>query len=330
MRTSIFAALCGLCLTVVAGCGQDQGDRKPGGLRIAVIPKSTGADFWENVEQGAREAAAEAGVEMKWVGPLDENELDRQNMIIENMINLGVDGIALAPLNPKVMRESVEEAVEAGIPVVIFDSAVDGDAHTSFVATDNEGGGAMGAKHLIGLLGSEKKRVMVMRFIQGTASTENRAKGFIEAAKAAGLKLVADTHGETATVEGCKVPAANTLERFVSDGKLDVDGIFACNDRATLGVLAALEDLSKSGVEVNVKFIGFDFTAGLVDALQTGKIDALVVQDPRKMGYLAVKTLIDHLRGREVEEFIDTGLELATKERLEEDEALRKLVGADK
>ncbi|NQT13639.1 MAG: substrate-binding domain-containing protein, partial [Planctomycetes bacterium] len=129
--------------------------------------------------------------------------------------------------------------------------------------------------------------------------------------------------------EGCKVPAANTLERFVDNGKLELDGIFACNDRATLGMLAALEDLRKSGVEVNARFVGFDFTPRLVDSLQEGKLDALVVQDPRKMGYLAVKTLLTHLRGEEVEPFIDTGVDVATRERLETDEALRKLVGME-
>ncbi|MHC4399306.1 MAG: substrate-binding domain-containing protein, partial [Planctomycetota bacterium] len=171
---------------------------------------------------------------------------------------------------------------------------------------------------------------MVMRFVQGTASTENRAKGFIETAKAAGLDLVADTLADQATVEGCKTPAANTLERFVHDDKLDLDGVFACNDRATLGMLGALEDLRKSGVEVNVKFIGFDFTPGLVASLQSGSIDALVVQNPYKMGNLAVKTLVSHLRGEPVEPFIDTGVELATKERVEADETLRRLIGADR
>jgi ribose transport system substrate-binding protein len=326
----MLAALCGLWLLVVPGCGQRQGDDKPGKLEIAVIPKSTGEEFWETVEAGARAAAAELDVEMKWEGPLTENEIAEQNNIIENMINLDVDGIALAPLDRVAMRESVENAVEAGIPVVIFDSAVDGDAHTSFIATHNKGGGTLGAKHLIELLADRKRRVMVMRFIQGTASTENRAEGFIETVKNAGLELVKDTYAQTATVEGCKIPAANVLELLVRDEKLELDGIFACNDRATLGVLFALEDLSNSGVEVDVKFVGFDFNPELVDSLQAGRIDALVVQDPRKMGYLAVKTLVDHLRGQQVDEFIDTGVEVATNERLEKDQALRKLIGADK
>ncbi len=327
MRAFMFTVLCGLCLPVVVGCGQGQSDGESGRLVIAVIPKSTGAEFWETVEEGAREAAQELDVEMKWEGPLTETEIAEQKKIIENMVNLDVDGIALAPLNPVAMRKPVQRAVEAGIPVVIFDSAVDGDAHTSFVATNNKQGGVLGGKHLIELLGKKNRNVMVMRFIQGTASTEARAEGFLETVRAAGVTVLADPFGEDATVAGCKKTATNTLEGFVSGDKLQLDGVFACNDRASLGMLAALEDLRKSGVEVNAKFVGFDFTPRLVDSLQAGKLDALVVQNPRKMGYLAVKTLVNHLRGEKVESFIDTGVELVTRERLEDDQALRKLVG---
>lgn len=316
----------GACL-IASGCAREDTVGTADRLVIAVIPKSTGAEFWETVEQGARRAAKELDVEIKWQGPLIETEIAEQNKIIENMINLDVDGIALAPLNPKAMRKSVESAAAAGIPVVIFDSAVDGDAHVSFVATHNKGGGALGGEHLIELLGDRKGRVMVMRFIQGTASTENRAEGFLETVQAGGLEVVADTFAEQATVEGCKIPATNTLERFVREGELELDGIFACNDRATLGMLAALEDLRKSGVKVNAKFVGFDFTPRLVESLQAGKLDALVVQNPGRMGYLAVKTVVRHLRGAKVEKFIDTGVELVTRERLENEEAIRKLVG---
>jgi ribose transport system substrate-binding protein len=320
----------------LAGCGRQEpgAQQAPGGqadrLVVAVVPKSTGAEFWETVKEGVLQAAGELDVDVKWDGPLTETDIAEQNKIIENMINLGVDGIALAPLNHKAMRKSVESAVAAEIPVVIFDSAVDGDAHVSFVATHNKTGGALGGRRVIELLEGKPARVMVMRFIQGSASTEARAEGFLETVKAAGLKVLADPYAEQATVEGCKVPAANTLERFVTGGRLELDGIFACNDRATLGMLAALEDLRKSGVEVNVKFVGFDFNPRLVESLQAGKLDALVVQNPRRMGYLAVKTLVDHLRGQRVETFIDTGVELATKERLETDAELRKLVGLDK
>jgi len=298
-------------------------------LVIAVIPKSTGGEFWETVEAGARKAAADLDVDIKWEGTLTETEIAEQNKIIENMVNLGVDGMALAPLNQMAMRKPVRNVVDAGIPVVIFDSAVDGDAHVSFVATHNKRGGSLGAQHLVKLMGDKKGPVMVMRFVQGTGSCEARAKGFIETVEAAGLEVVADPYPEDGTAAGCIKTASNTLEGFVKDGRLTIDGIFACNDRATVGMLATLEDLRKSGIQVDAKFVGFDFNPKLIDSLQNGKIDALVSQDPNRMGYLAVQTIVAHLRGERIEPFIDTGVEMVTKDRLDNEPEIRKLVGLE-
>lgn len=306
----------------------EQGEPKK--RTIAVIPKSMGETFWNTVESGARAAAAKLGVRMEWQGPPNETYIGEQNKIIDNMINLGVDGIALAPLNPKAQRGPVENAVKAGIPVVIFDSAVDGDAHASYVATDNYHGGELGALKMAELLGEGKGKVFIMRFIQGTASTEERFRGFKETAEKAGLEVVAEPFAEDATVAGCKKTAANTLEGFIQDGKLELSGAFACNDRSSEGFLAALEDLRKSGIEVKLRIIGFDFTEKLVKALQDGTADALVVQNPYKMGYLAVETIVKHLRGEAVEKFIDTGAEVATRDRLEKEPELRRLVGLEK
>ncbi len=296
-------------------------------LVIAVIPKSTGAEFWETVKEGAEEAATSLGVVMKWEGPLTETELAEQNKIIENMMSLQVDGIALAPLNRAAQRRTVESAVQAGIPVVIFDSEIDGDAHISFVATNNMQGGVLAARHMVDLLGENKGRILVLRFVQGTGSTEARAEGFLATAKEAGLEIAGDPYPEDATVAGCKKTAANTLEQFVEHNELKLDGIFACNDRSTLGMLAALEDLRKSGVKVKARFIGFDFTPRLIEALQNEAIDALVAQNPRKMGRLAVETLVSHLRGEKVERFIDTGVVVVTRDKLAADPEVRRLVG---
>jgi ribose transport system substrate-binding protein len=218
-----------LSLAAIAGCGRSgsgTASSAPGGkpgasaterLTVAVIPKAVGGEFWETVEHGARDAAKDLDVDIKWEGALTETELAEQNKIIENMVNLDVDGMALAPLSNRTMRRPVEDVVEAGIPVVIFDSAVDGDSHISFVATDNKAGGALAANFLIDSLGENKKRLFLLRFIQGTASTEERAQGFLETAVAAGFEVLAAPHTEDATVAGAIKTASNVLERFVQD-----------------------------------------------------------------------------------------------------------------
>jgi ribose transport system substrate-binding protein len=225
------------------------------------------------------------------------------------------------------MQKDVENAVAAGIPVVIFDSAVDGHAHTSFIATDNRAGGALGAQHLVEQLQDGGKKVVMLRFIQGTASTEQRAQGFLDEMKKAGFDVVADAYIEDGTVAGAKKTATNVLEGFVDNSKLGVDGIFACNLTATLGMAAALDDLHKSGVTSDAVFVGFDSSPRLIEELQDGNVDALVVQNPKKMGRLAVETLVKHLRQEPVEPFIDTHVQVVTAERLKNEPEIRELVG---
>ena len=335
-RTAPIASLSlavALFLTLAAGCdepsaSQDVPSATPA-LTVAVIPKSTGGEFWETVRAGAQQAAGELGVEMRWEGTLVETEIAEQNKIIENMTSLGVDGLVLAPLNARAMRKSVENTVAAGIPVVIFDSAVEGDFHSSFVATDNRKGGRLAAEEIERLLGKlDGKKLLVIRYIQGTASTEERAEGFIETARAGGAQIAADPYPADGTVAGAKKTAANTLEGFVRNGRLELDGIFAANLYTTLGVLDALADLKKSGVNVEAKFVGFDTSPNLIKALEAGEVHALISQNPRKMGYLAVETMVKHLRGERIEPVVDTGVEVVTSQRLSEPE-IRRLVGLE-
>jgi ribose transport system substrate-binding protein len=117
-------------------------------------------------------------------------------------------------------------------------------------------------------------------------------------------------------VEGCKTAAVNTLEGFITDGVLELDGIFAANLYSTLGVLEALNDLKKSGIEVDLAFVGFDTSEKLINGVKDGTIDALVAQNPENMGYLAVQTLVAVLQGQEVEPVVDTGVRLVTQDAL--------------
>ena len=199
----------------------------------------------------------------------------------------------------------------------------------SFVATDNRKGGAIGAEHLV----ETAQRAAVVSCSCATSrapgSTEARAEGFIEAAKAGGLEIVADAYPDTGTIEGAKNVAANTLEGFVKDENLDLDGIFACNLVATLGVASALDDLRKAGIAVDVRFVGFDTSKKLVEGVQAGHIDALVAQNPYKMGKLAVEAIHQVVSGETVEKRIDTGVALVTAQALTDDAAIRALVGLE-
>ena len=319
---------------LLVGCGKSPSSAPGGGadgLTLGVIPKSTGGEFWETVEEGARAAAADLGVAIKWEGAVSETEVAQQNKIIESMISLGVDGIALAPLNRQAQVKRVQSAVDAGIPVVIFDSELDGDQYRSFIATDNKAGGALAGTHMLEMLGDgQGKRIMVMRFVQGTGSTEARAEGFIETVTAAGAEIVADPYPDTGTPEGSKSAAANTFNRFVKDGALDLDGIFACNLYSSEGVVEALDGLRKSNVKVDgVRVIGFDTSIKLLNELRAERLDALISQNPERMGYLAVETIAKVVRGEEVEPMVDTGVVLVTRDSMDNDPDVKSLLGLE-
>lgn len=285
-----------------------------GKLRIAVIPKGTTHEFWKAIHAGAEDAGKELGVEIIWKGPIKEDDKDGQIKVVESFIDEKVSGIVLAPLDDTALRAPVEAATDAGIPVVIIDSDVKTEKYASFVATDNKKGGQMGGEHLAQLLGG-KGRVIMLRYQTGSASTMNREAGFLEAMKAnPGITVASDEQQGGATTESAMAASENLIGRFKKpDGSLSIDGIFCPNESTTFGMLRALQD---SGLAGKVKFVGFDSSAKLVDGMKAGQVMGLVLQNPYKMGYEGVKTIVAAIKGGKVEKRIDTGVAVITPENM--------------
>ncbi len=297
-------------LTLAVGCKKSGGGS--GTLRIAVIPKGTTHEFWKAVHAGAQKAAKEANVEIVWKGPLKEDDLKAQIDVVQNFTAQGVNGIVLAPLSDKALVGSVKAAVDAKIPVVVFDSDLAGSDHTSFVATDNRAAGRLAGDHLAKLLGG-KGKVVLLRYQEGSASTTNREEGFLEAIKKhPDIQVVSDNQYGGATTE-----SALSKSESVLSANSGVQGVFAPNESTTFGMLLALQ---KMGLAGKMRFVGFDASDKLLEALKKGELDGLVVQDPFKIGYLAVKTMAAHLRKEPVEKRIDTGAKLVSSENLETQE----------
>lgn len=290
-------------------------------LTIAVIPKGTTHVFWKSIEAGARQAAAELGVEIIWKGPLKENDRAQQIQIVEQFISEGVNGIVLAPLDFAALVRPVAAAGNKKIPVVIIDSALKGEAgkdFVSFVATDNRKGGQMGGAELARLLAG-KGNVSLLRYQVGSASTEEREAGFLDAIRQhPDLRVLVDNRYGGATMGEAKTAALNMLDKLKAS-----DGIFCPNESTTFGMLLALRQSNLAG---KTRFVGFDTSPPLVEALEKGEIDALVAQDPTKMGYLGVKTIVAHLRGETVPTAVDTGVRLITRDNLDDPE-IKKLLG---
>ncbi len=300
------------------------GGEKPAGkaLRIAVIPKGTTHGFWQSVHAGAIKAERElnaAGIKVSidWKGPPKEDDRDQQVQVVENFISAGVNGIVLAPLDDETLRGPVRIATAARIPVVIFDSGLRGEVGKDFVAyvaTNNRSGGVLAAKRL-GLVMEGKGKAILLRYQEGSASTTLREEGFLETFKKdfPGIQLLSQDLFAGATMEAAQERSQNLLTRF----KDEVQGIFTPNESSTFGMLRALEDAGLAG---KVKFVGFDASKDLMTAMKKGEIQGLVLQNPIHMGYLGVKTIVEHLQGKPVEKETDTGAVLVTPENMDEPE----------
>lgn len=327
MRTLLLCAAALGLAACDAGTDGDAGAAPDDRTTIAVIPKGTSHEFWKSVHAGAMKAAADLGVGIIWKGPVQENDRVGQVKEVENFISRGVDGICLAPLDADALRKPAEEAVARSIPVVVFDSALNSEKHVSFVATDNRKGGALAGEHLASLLGG-KGKVILLRYMQGSASTMNREDGFMDAiGKHPGIQVVSSDQYAGATAPEALAVSENLLTAFKSaDGGLSVDGIFCPNESSAVGMLGALRGAGLAG---KVKFVGFDISDKLQDALTVGHLHGTVLQDPVGMGYQAVKAMADHLAGKPVEKRIDTGATLVTPENMK-DKAVERLLNPEK
>src|SRR5882762_10419722 len=156
--------------------GSTAGGKKK--LTIAVIPKGTTHEFWKSIHAGALRAARELSaqgteVAVTWKGPLREDDREQQIQVVEGFTSQGINGIVLAPLDSRALVRPVEEAGRAGIPTVIIDSGLESTEIVSFVATDNRKGGTLAADQM-GKLLHGKGKVLLLRYQEGSASTEER------------------------------------------------------------------------------------------------------------------------------------------------------------
>ncbi len=311
-----------LSLILLAGWGACKKSQEQAGqpkkITIAVIPKGATHEYWKSIHAGAVKASQELQVDIIWKGPLKEEDREGQVKMVEDFIAHNVSGMVLAPLDDVALREPVSNAARSGIPVVIIDSPLQSRDSLSFIATDNYKGGRMAGEYLCQLLNG-KGRVIMLRCHIGSASTMERERGWQDAIKACpGIEVASDNQYGGASTETAFQAGENLLSRLTApDGSLSIDGIFCSNESTSFGMLRALQEGGWAG---KVKFVGFDSSPKLIEALQSGQINGLILQNPFQMGYLGVKTVVAYLNHQPYEKRVDTGETLVTKENMDQPE----------
>jgi len=266
------------------------------------------------VHYGAARAAKEFDVEIEWKGPVNENNRTDQINIVQDFTSAGVDGICLAPIDKSALVRPVVEAKAAGIPTVVFDSGLEGpENYVSYVATDNEQGGKLGAQTLAQAMG-EKGNVILLRYNVGSDSTHQREEGFLRELKNyPQIKVLSENQYSGTTRDS----SLDVSQRLLASFRDSVNGVFVVCEPNGVGMLGALRGAQLDG---KVKFVGFDPAPTLIEAMKQDKMHGIVLQNPERMGYLAVKTMVEHLRGKPVEKVIATGEAVATPANLESPE----------
>lgn len=274
---------------------------------VIVVLKTTGLhmEFWQIVRAGIQEAATEYGIEPVIVGPRLEKDVDRQMEILANVIEQQPDAILLAASDYNRLVPLTEEAVKRGITVVTLDSAVNTDVPKSFVATDNVAAGRKAGSEIESLVDDDEK-LAIISHIRETATAFDRENGV----RSALAEREESTILGTFYSENDHDRAYQITQRLVEEHP-DLGGIVALNENSTVGAGRALQDL---GVYDRIALVGFDNSREEIEFLEKGIVRALVVQKPFNMGYVGIRTVLEVLRGADVDPVIYTDSVLVRKE----------------
>jgi len=291
-------------------------------LKIAVIAKGSVHSYWKSVHAGVIKAERDLldqgiNIQVIWDAPFREGALDEHVKMIERFTQQGVSGIVLAPFDSRALASPVEAAHQRGIPTVVIDSPLDSPHVVSLVGTDNRKGGELAAD-LIGQHLGGQGTVLVLRYQEGSTSTEEREQGFIQRLRRfSSLEVIASDCCVGATRDTARRASETLLARYPN-----LQGIFTPNEPATAGMLMALVSIRQAG---KISFVGFDSSDIYIDRLRSRFIRGLVVQNPLRIGELGVKTLVEHIHGVSVSRRVDTGATMVTPDNMDEPE-IRQLL----
>ena len=263
-------------------------------------------DFWTSVAQGGEMAAEEHDADLTVMGPAEEQEIGLQNEMILEAIADKPDAIVLAPGSSEATLPYARQIEEAGITLVLLDSTMEEEAGISAVATDNfELGYKMGSymtqcvapDTVIGIVGH----------VEGSSTALGREAGF-----RAGLGEAQDQVAEIVFCDSI-TEKASELTRGLLETYPEMDMIVGLNEYSAVGAARAVLEL---GLSDQIYMAGIDSSLEQIQLLEAGVYEALAIQKPFNMGYLGVETAVRASRGERVEENIDSGSELITKENM--------------
>ena len=273
---------------------------------IGYITKSATNAGWMMINQGAQDAADEEGVTLVSVGPAFQGDLSSQLEVFENLVAQGAKAIGVAPVDSAGIAPAVNDAMNAGIPVIAIDTGVSGADVTSFVATDNQAVAKVQGS-VAATLVADGDAIIYVTGNQAQSTGQERRDGFM-----AGF-TAARPNSEVIVVptEWNSQQAQEGVEAILNS-RDDIKMVANAWDGGTMGAKAALENLGYSAGDV--KLVGFDGASDAIVAMDAGWVHANTAQMLYQMGYQGIKAAAAAARGEDVAGRIDTGFFLVTPE----------------
>ena len=308
MRRNRCAVLCGaLALTLLCGCGgeQDASQRHS----VALVVKSTQSEFFRSVFAGAEAAATEYNVKLTIIGPETEEDYEAQNAMVERAVQQKAEAIVFSAIDFENNAGAIDAAAQAGVQVVAIDSSVDSDQVSTYIGTNNYAAGQMAADAVLDRV-SGPLYVGVVNYDVSTANGQERERGASDAFAESGraeITAVVNTLTEAGRAQ------ADTAALLTEHPEINV--LLALNEPTSVGAAQAVKALGRSE---DVFFVGFDSNVVTIEGLQTGSVDALVVQNPYAMGYLGVESAYRLLTGQaeELAPMVDTSTQIVYRSNL--------------
>ena len=294
-RPAAAAAL--LAALALAGCAATA----PVGVRhrVAIVAKSTSTEFWLSVFAGAEAAATEYNIELDITGPETEEDWDTQNRMVAAAVGRGAEALVFSAIDYEKNAAAIDAAAGAGVRIVAIDSNVASPAVQTYIGTDNYAAGQMAADAALDAVDGTLA-VGIVNYDINSANGQERERGAVDTFAASGRAQVVSVINTLAEAGRAQADTAALLQAHP-----ELNALIAFNEPTSVGAAAAVETM---GLSDRVALVGFDSNLATIEGLQTGSVDALVVQNPYAMGYLGVESAYRLLTGRgsELEETVDT------------------------
>ena len=262
-----------------------------------------GNPFWAAVEQGAKDKAAELGVDLVVLAPPTESDIQAQIAQVEDQLSKGIDALAIAPTDPTALAPVIDQAKAQGVGVVFVDTNGTNEGVT-FIGTNNEEGAKLAADYICQNV-EKGSDVAILQGIITQSTGQARAEGSKTGLSACGLNVVAEQPADWDTAT-----AQSVMENILT-GNPNLKAVFASNDNMALG---AVEAIKAAGLGGKILVVGFDANPNAAAAVLAGDMAATVAQNPTNMGALGVENALKVKRGETIDPLIDTGTVLVTKE----------------